>query len=119
MSDSFACIEAGTSMDWGTAPSQETIQEMINLVDHANFKDGYYLTPMCHSQNLVKNIDAYMQVFNGWMAKGLVPMRCCDAVRQSLWDIGTIGNNSTFEIQAGTASNPYWIMGKNGVVRSK
>lgn len=119
MNDSFACIEAGTSMDWASAPTQETIQNMINLADHVNLKDNFYLTPMCHTQNLVANIDSYMQVFNGWIAKGLTPMRCCDAVRQSLWDIGYIGNNSTFEIQAGTASNPYWIVGKNGIVRYK
>lgn len=118
MNDSFASIDAGTSMDWGSAPTEETIQNMINLADHENLKDNFYLTPMCHTQNLVANIDSYMQVFNGWIAKGLTPMRCCDAVRQSLWDIGYIGNNSTFEIQAGTASNPYWIVGKNGVVRS-
>lgn len=118
MNDSFASIEAGTSMDWASAPTEETIQNMINLADHENLKDNFYLTPMCHTQNLVANIDSYMQVFNGWIAKGLTPMRCCDAVRQSLWDIGYIGNNSTFEIQAGTASNPYWIVGKNGVVRT-
>lgn len=118
MNDSFASITAGTSMDWTSAPTEETIQNMINLADHENLKDNFYLTPMCHTQNLVANIDSYMQVFNGWIAKGLTPMRCCDAVRQSLWDIGYIGNNSTFEIQAGTASNPYWIVGKNGVVRT-
>ena len=118
MSDTFASITAGTSLDWPTAPSEEKIAEMIALAQHENLRDNYYLTPMCHSQNIVANIDSYMQVFEGWIAQGLTPMRCRDAVMQSLWKDGSIGNNSTFEIQAGTATNPYWILAGNGTIRS-
>lgn len=118
MSDSFASIEAGTSFDWLNKPSDETIAKMIALAQHENLRDNYYLTPMCHSQNIVKHIDSYMQVFEGWIAQGLTPMRCRDAVMQSLWKDGSIGNNSTFEIQAGTATNPYWVLAGNGIIRS-
>ena len=118
MSDTFASITAGTSLDWSTAPSEEEIAEMIALAQHENLRDNYYLTPMCHSQNIVANIDSYMRVFEGWIAQGLTPMRCRDAVMQSLWKDGSIGNNSTFEIQAGTATNPYWILAGNGTIRS-
>ena len=116
LSDSFASIQAGTNADWATSPTEETLNTIIGYAD--NLTDNQYLTPMCHSQNIVANIESYMLLFQGWIDKGLTPMKCRDAVRQSLFNAGGIGQNSTFEIQAGTATAPYWVVAGNGTVRS-
>ena len=83
-----------------------------------NVLDNQYLTPMCHTQNLVAHIDKYLEVFNKWKEDGLVCLRPCDAVRQSLWEYGSIGQNSTFEIQAGTATSNYFVVAKNGNIKT-
>ena len=89
-------------------------QAMISAA--SSVADDQYLVPMCHTQNLVTYIDDYMAVFEAWIAAGLEPMRPMDAVKQSLFNAGGIGNNSTFEIQAGTATNPYYLIAGNGTV---
>ena len=114
--DSFASLIVWSCELTGSATMEEQKTTMIAEAD--KLADNQYLTPMCHSQNIVAYIDDYMEVFNAWIEKGLTPMRCRDAVKHSLWECGGIGNNSTFEIQAGTATNPYWVVGRNGIVRS-
>ena len=89
-------------------------QTMISAA--SSVADDQYLVPMCHTQNLVTYIDDYMAVFEAWIAAGLEPMRPMDAVKQSLFNAGGIGNNSTFKIQAGTATNPYYLIAGNGTV---
>ena len=116
LSDSFASIQAGVAADWATASTEETLNTIIGHAD--NLADNQYLTPMCHSQNIVANIDSYMQLFQGWINKGLVPLKPMEAVRQSLFNAGGLGQNSTFEIQAGTATTPYWVVAGNGIVRT-
>lgn len=81
-----------------------------------NVGDNQYLTPMLHCQNLVAYLNDYLTVFNSWISAGLTPLRPMDAVKQSLFNVGGIGNNSTFEIQAGTATNPYYLIAGNGTV---
>jgi hypothetical protein len=81
-----------------------------------NVGNNQYLSPMCHTDNLHEYIDDYMEVFEDWISKGLTPLRPMDAVKQSLFNAGGIGNNSTFEIQAGTATNPYYLIAGNGTV---
>ena len=115
-SDSFASLIVWSCELTGSPTMEEIKTNMIAEAD--KLTDNQYLTPMCHSQNLVAYIDDYMEVFNAWIEKGLSPMRCRDAVKQSLWEHGGIGQNSTFEIQAGTATSPYWVVGGNGIVRS-
>ena len=114
--DSFASLIVLSCELTGTTTMEETKTNMI--AEAAKLADNQYLTPMCHSQNLVAYIDDYMEVFNAWIEKGLSPMRCRDAVKQSLWEHGGIGQNSTFEIQAGTATAPYCVIAGNGIMRS-
>ena len=80
--------------------------------------DNQYLTPMCHTQNLVAQIDRYLELFKKWNNDGLICIRPCDAVRQSLWDCGSIGQNSTFDVQSGDASKPYFVIAKNGSIKT-
>lgn len=114
--DSFASVIVWSCELTGSDTMEETKTTMIAEAD--KLADNQYLTPMCHSQNIVAYIDDYMEVFNAWMEKGLTPMRCRDAVKQSLWECGGIGSNSTFDVQAGTATAPYWVVAGNGTVRS-
>lgn len=103
------------SCDPLTAADMPTIkQDMIDAAD--DLANNQYLTPMCHTQNLVAYIDDYMDVFEAWIAAGLEPLRPMDAVKQSLFNAGGIGDNSTFEIQAGSATNPYFVICGNGAV---
>ena len=116
LTDSFASLIVWSCELTGSATMEET---KANMIAHADrLADNQYLTPMCHSQNIVAYIDDYMEVFNAWIEKGLAPMRCRDAVKHSLWECGGIGQNSTFEIQAGTATAPYCVIAGNGIMRS-
>ena len=116
LTDSFASLIVWSCELTGSATMEET---KANMIAHADrLSDNQYLTPMCHSQNIVAYIDDYMEVFNAWIEKGLTPMRCRDAVKHSLWECGGIGQNSTFEIQAGTATAPYCVIAGNGIMRS-
>ena len=101
---------------WSCDPVNGSVPkaDMIAAADAVG--DNQYLTPMCHTQNLYTYFDDYMEVFDAWIAKGLTPFRPMDAVKQSLFNVGGIGNNSTFEIQAGTAANPYFLIAGNGTV---
>lgn len=98
------------------ANGQVPVADLIAGAD--NVGDNQYLTPMLHCQNLVAYLNDYLTVFNSWISAGLTPLRPMDAVKQSLFNSGGIGDNSTFEIQAGTATNPYFLIAGNGTVLS-
>lgn len=101
---------------WSCDPVDGAIQKANMIAAASSVGDNQYLTPMCHTSNLVAYLDDYLDVFNSWIEAGLVPLRPMDAVKQSLFNAGGIGNNSTFEIQAGTATNPYYLIAGNGTI---
>ena len=110
----FAAVKVWSCDPLSASDMPSIKQTMISAA--SSVTDNQYLTPMCHTQNLVAYIDDYMDVFEAWIAAGLEPLRPMDAVKQSLFNAGGIGNNSTFEIQAGTATNPYYLIAGNGTV---
>ena len=101
---------------WSCDPANGAIPKQTMIDAAESVGANQYLAPMCHTDNLVDYIDDYMEVFESWIAAGLEPLRPIDAVKQSLFNAGGIGNNSTFEIQAGTATNPYYVIAGNGTV---
>lgn len=111
MSTTFANIVVMSAEITSSAQDLTSFKNWSQTVE-----DNQYITPMCHNQNLVGQIAKYIELFNKWKEDGLVCIRPCDAVRQSLWDSGSIGQNSTFEIQAGTATGSYFIVAKNGKI---
>ena len=101
---------------WSCDPGDMAAIKSTMIAAASSVENNQYLAPMCHTQNLYAYIDDYMEVFESWIAAGLRPLRPMDAVKQSLFNSGGIGNNSTFEIQAGTATNPYYLIAGNGTV---
>lgn len=100
---------------WSCDPVNNAVPTSTMIAAANTLSDNQYLTPMLHCQNLVAYFNDYLTVFNSWISAGLTPLRPMDAVKQSLFNSGGIGNNSTFEIQAGTASNPYNMIAGNGI----
>lgn len=101
---------------WSCDPVNNAVPTSTMIAAANTLTNNQYLTPMLHCQNLVTYLNDYLTVFNSWISAGLTPLRPMDAVKQSLFNSGGIGNNSTFEIQAGTATNPYYLISGNGAV---
>jgi len=101
---------------WSCDPVNNAIPVADMKAAANNVGNNQYLSPMCHTDNLYEYIDDYMEVFEDWISKGLTPLRPMDAIKQSLFNVGGIGFNNTFDIQAGTATNPYYLISGNGAV---
>ena len=105
----WSCDPAGGALDVETMKNEAT-----------KLEDNQYLTPMCHTQQLIDYIDDYMEVFDEWKnVYGMKSLTGIQAVKQSMYSQGSVGNNNLFEIQAGIATNPYHLIAGNGTVLSK